>query len=217
MLKKSSVFLKRKFRQNFKEQLCKKDIRLLKNKNFVIISNNCWGGALYQWYKRSYNSPFIGMFIYGPCYLKLLSNFEYYMQQKLQFVTASHYPDRAATYPIAKLGDIEIHFTHYNSVEEAKTKWERRTARMLSETNIDDYYFKICDRERVTKEHILEFHKLPYKNKISFALNNYDALKQEKHIKVTESHKNNKKYVPNGKKLFKLTFLYFDVNTWILS
>jgi len=217
MLRKSNVFLKRKFRQNFKEQLSKKDIALLKDKDFVVISNNCWGGALYQWYKRPYNSPFIGLFLYGPCYLKLLSNFEHYMQQQLEFVTSSTYPDRAVTYPIAKLDDIEIHFTHYDSETEAKTKWERRTSRMLSETNIDDYYFKICDRERVTKAHILQFHKLPFKNKISFALNDFDGLQIENHIKVYESHKNNKKYVPNGKKLFKLTFLYVDVNKWFLK
>jgi len=217
MLRKSKVFLRRKFRQNFKEQFSKKDIALLKDKNFVIISNNCWGGSVYQWYKRPYNSPFIGLFLYGPCYLKLLSNFEHYMQQKLQFVSTSEYPDRAVSYPIAKLDDIEVHFTHYKTEAEVNTKWERRTARMLEETNIDNYYFKICDRERVSKEHLLEFHKLPYKNKISFGINEIDTLKAENHIKVHESHKNNKKFVPNGKKMFKLTFMYFNMNKWFLN
>ncbi|WMI65624.1 DUF1919 domain-containing protein [Aestuariibaculum sp. YM273] len=217
MIRESSVFIKRKFREKFKNVINKKDIELLKDKNFVIVSNNCWGGTAYQWYERPYNSPFVGLFLYGPCYLKLLNNFEYYMNQKLEFVSSSNYPDRELTYPLAKLDDIEVHFTHYETENEAREKWERRTERMLQETNLDNYYFKICDRERTTKEHLLEFHKLPFKNKVSFSIKDYKELKGKKHITVIESHKKNKKYVPNGKKMFKLTFLYFNLNNWLLN
>jgi uncharacterized protein (DUF1919 family) len=83
MIRKANVFIKRKFRKIFQNQLNVKDIRLLKDKNFVIISDNCWGGEVYQWFKRPYNSPFIGLFLNGPCYIKLLSNFDYYMNQEL--------------------------------------------------------------------------------------------------------------------------------------
>ncbi len=217
MYGRCSVFLKRKFRQYFKSLLCVRDISLLKDKNFVIVSNNCWGGSLYQWYKRPYNSPFVGLFLYGPCYLKLLANFEHYMKQKLQFVLESEYPDRPITYPLAKLDDIEVHFTHYDSREEAKLKWERRVSRMQEEQNMDNYYFHICDRERVTKQHLLEFHKLPYKNKISFAIYNHEGLESSNHFKVLQQTKGEKKNVPNGRKLFKLTFLYLDVNKWLLG
>ncbi|GAA4306389.1 DUF1919 domain-containing protein [Aestuariibaculum suncheonense] len=217
MIRESSVFIKRKFREKFKSVINKRDIALLKDKNFVIISNNCWGGTAYQWYERPYNSPFVGLFLYGPCYLKLLNNFEYYMTQELEFVSSSFYPDRELTYPLAKLDDVEIHFTHYETEEEAKEKWKRRTERMLQETNLDNYYFKICDRERTTKEHLLEFHQLPFKNKLSFSIKDHKELRGKRHIKVLESHKKNKKYVPNGKKMFKLTFLYFNLNNWLLT
>lgn len=217
MVRKGKVFIKRKVRHKLKNFLSKKDIASLKNKNFVIISNNCWGGSLYRWYKRPYNTPFVGLFLYGPCYIKMLSNFEYYLMKELKFVPTSKYPDRPKDYPVALLDDIEIHFTHYESEEEAKTKWKRRVSRMLLEKNFDKYFFKICDRERVSKEHLLAFHKLPFKNKISFAISDYSELKNENHIKVYESDKNNKKFVPNGKKLFKLTFLYFKLNKWLLN
>ena len=215
MVRKSSVFIRRKLRHGFKRVLSKKDSKALRDINFVIISNNCWGGALYQWYGRPYNSPFIGLFLYGDCYMKLLTNFEYYVKQELKFVEKSKYPDRSKTYPLALLDDVEVHFTHYKTEAEAKTKWDRRRLRMLEETNFDNYFFKICDRERVTKEHLLQFHKLPYKNKVSFAITDYPELNNKNHVKIIESHKNNNKFVPNGKKLFKLTFIYFKLNKWL--
>ncbi|TXG39203.1 DUF1919 domain-containing protein [Seonamhaeicola maritimus] len=216
MVRKTKVFVKRKVRKTFENVYSKKDIECLGEKPFVVISNNCWGGALYRWYKRPYNSPFVGLFLYGPCYMKMLSNFEHYIKQELIFIDNSKYPDREKTYPLALLDDVEVHFTHYDSELEAKTKWERRVSRMLEENNFDNYFFKICDRERVTKEHILAFHKLPLKNRISFAKYDDSELVNENHIKVKERQKK-KKHVPNGKKMFQLTFLYFDLNEWLLN
>lgn len=217
MLKKISIFSKRKVRQVFKKRLNKKDIAFLKNSNFVLISNNCWGGAAYQWFERPYNSPFIGLFLYGPCYIKLLQNFDEYMHQKLIFISESKYPDRKLTYPLATLNDVEIHFTHYATEEEAKSKWERRTLRMLEEKNRDHYFFKICDRERVTNKILEEFHQLPFKNKISFSVKNLSTLKNKNHFKIHNTDRKNKDHVPNGKKLFKLTNNYFDLPKWLYS
>jgi len=217
MIRKANVFIKRKFRKIFQNQLNVKDIRLLKDKNFVIISDNCWGGEVYQWFKRPYNSPFIGLFLNGPCYIKLLSNFDYYMNQELNFVTDTKYPRLKASYPIALLDDVEIHFLHYKNNEEAKSKWNRRTERMFKETNKDNYYFKACDIDHGSKETFEQFHQLPFKNKVSFGINNYESLKDKNHIKIEESYNNNGKSVPNGVKLYKLTFLYFNITKWLIN
>jgi uncharacterized protein (DUF1919 family) len=215
MIRKFKVFIFRKFRKIFHSAICQRDIRTLKDKNFVIISNNCWGGEVYNWYKRPYNSPFIGLFLNGPCYIKLLSNFNYYMSKELKFVTTTKYPRLNTTYPIAVLDDIEIHFLHFKNEEEAKAKWKRRTERMLQEKNLDNYYFKICDIDHGTKEIFEKFHKLPFKNKVSFGIKNYKSLENKNHIKIEESYKNNGLHVPNGVKLYKLTFLYYNLNTWL--
>ena len=211
------VFCKRKYREVFKEIISKKDIALLKDKNFVIISDNCWGGTLYQWYKRPYNSPFVGTGIYGDCYIKLLLNFDYYMSQDLNFINKSKYPDRELDYPLGLLDDIEIHFRHYNNQKDAEKKWERRKNRMLLETDRNNYYFKICTAWSANEEHIEKFHQLPFKNKISYSLNNIDSIKPENHIRVLERDKKQKSKIPNGKKLFKLTFLYINLNKWFLE
>ena len=210
-------FVQRKVRDRYKQHFSKKDIKDLADKPFVIISNNCWGGEVYQWYQRPYNSPFIGLFIYGPCYHKLLNNFDHYMDQPLEFIEKSKYPEphRDWEYPIARLDDIEIHFSHYKSKEEALEKWERRKRRMKEVTDKDDYYFKICDRDGNDK-FMKSFHELPYRNKISYALPENVKLERDNHLIL--KHRDKKQpTVPNGKKQFKLTFLYFDLHQWLKS
>ena len=213
--RKINVFIKRKIRYTFKSYYSKKDKDALKNTNFVIVSDNCWGGSVYQWLDRPYNSPFIGIGIYGDCYIKLLSNFDFYINQKLHFVNKSKYPERELNYPLAKLGDIEIHFRHYKNKEEAKIKWERRTKRMLEETNRDNYYFKICNAWSANEENFKKFHQLPLKNKLSFHIDEKSTIETNAHIKILERNKNKKNDIPNGVKLFKLTFMYVDLMLWL--
>ncbi|MBT8316874.1 MAG: DUF1919 domain-containing protein [Lutibacter sp.] len=215
MIRTLTVFFKRKFRRIFKNQLSKKDIKLLKNKNFVIISNNCWGGEVYNWFKRPYNSPFVGLFLHGPCYIELLSHFDYYMSLDLTFVKSSKYLKTDPNYPVGKLNDIEIHFLHYKDEEEAFSKWERRKKRMFDETSKNNYFFKICDLNEGTEEIFNKFHKLPFKNKVSFSIHKFSFLKNKNHIKIKESFKSKGITVPNGVKLYKITFLYFDIPNWL--
>mgnify|MGYP003885258989 CR=1 FL=1 len=108
MFRKLYVFVSRKFRSLFKDYFRNKDIEIVKDHEFVIISNNCWGGSAYQWYRRPYNTPFVGLFIYGSCYLKLLNNFEYYMAQKLSFTTKSKYPSTGKTYRSPSKSKISV-------------------------------------------------------------------------------------------------------------
>lgn len=215
--RKIFVFIKRKYRVYFKKSILKKEKELLKNTNFVIIADNCWGGAVYQWYERPYNSPFAGVGIYGECYLKLLSNFDFYMRQKLVYITKSKYKHRELTYPLALLGDIELHFTHYKTKEESKIKWERRTERMLKVTDKDNYYFKICDAWKADETLFKKFHNLPFKNKISFTQKDKKSFDIPSHVGITERNKDDKTIVPNGVKLFKISFLYFDITNWLLN
>jgi len=214
ILRKSLVFGRRKFRVLLKKHYSKKDIELLKDKNFVIVSDNCWAGSVYQWLERPYNTPFVSIGFYGDCYIKLLSNFDYYMKLPLNFIEESKYKNREITYPLAKLDDVELHFTHYNSVEEAKTKWERRTARMLEETNKDNYIFKMCDAWYASEQNFKDFNDLPFKNKLSFSTKEYKQLNLNNHYQILERDKKDKNKVPNGVKLFKLTFIYLNLFKW---
>nr|WP_281503869.1 DUF1919 domain-containing protein [Arenibacter sp. F26102] len=214
MFRDLEFFIRRKTRYCFRVYFAFRDRCRLKNNDFGIISNNCWGGCMYQWLGLPYNSPFVGLFLYGPCYIKLLNRFDYYLRQELDFKTVSKYKDREIGYPMAFLDDIEVHFTHYDSKEEALRKWNRRKERLLKNDH-QNWFFMICDRERVDDEIIKEFHQLPFKNKVSFGLDAVDGLDNHQHIKVPHRDRSKQDNVPHGRKLFQITFMFMDVIHWL--
>lgn len=209
------VFLKRKVRQLFKGYFAKRDQTSLLKKDFVIVSRNCWGSQIYQELNIPYNTPFVGLFFYGPCYMKLLKNFDRYMAMEPIFVAVSKYKDAKNDYPIGVLDDIEIHFQHYQSEQEAADKWHRRKSRMITHGNKDNYFFMICDRRGVTPNDLVDFHGLPFKNKLSFSINPLVGEKRAEHIILRQQSNDKRTFVVNGKKLYKQTFLYFDVIQWL--
>ncbi len=182
------------------------------NKQFVIISNNCWGAEIYRSLGLEYNTPFVGLFIYGPDYLKLLKRLDYYLSLELCFTKKSNWTGSAMNYPIGKLEDIEIHFVHYINKEEAKTMWERRLTRMQKVKNRNNYYLKICDRDLASTDIIKGFHKLPYKNKISFGISKMD---NDCHIVIKENEEN--KTVPQGLVLYNISHNYVDIFKWVTT
>jgi len=147
----------------------------IKDKPFVILSNNCWGYELYGSTGREYNTPFIGLFLMPECYLRFLENFEACIASELRFTNESRYYDKPKSYPIGVLEPgIEIHFLHYASEKEARDKWNRRVARMKLALNLGaEIFCKLCDCEGCTSEHLARFHRLDFKYKISIGLQNF--------------------------------------------
>lgn len=178
-----------------RKYVCFKKRRKLKYKDFSILSNNCWGGFIYQEFDFPYTSPTIGLFIYEKDYVKFLSNIKYYCSLPLEFIDLkdSRYYNKVTengtkeiTYPIARLDDVEIFFMHYHSKEEAIEKWERRKKRV----NFDRLLVKMSERTDCDLETIKSFLELPYNNKICFTENEYNF---ENCIKIEELSELNKK------------------------
>ena len=183
--------------------LYRKSRKKLQNRNFTIISDNCWGGRVYQELGIQYNSPFIGLFIMSPDYLKLVKNLRYYMSQELVFIENSKYTDKT-TYPIGLLADIEIHFLHYSSEEEARSKWNRRKERM----NWNNLFFKFNDNDKCNNELIKEFDDLDYNSKVIFSSKKYNDVKSLIYFKERE----NIGFVGEDLKIYRK---YFDVVDWL--
>lgn len=196
----------------FKKLISSIDQKKYANRDFVIISNNCWGAEIYKRLNKPYNTPFVGLFLFGPDYLKLLQNFDHYLDDELQFVEQSKWVTGILDYPVALLKDVEIHFMHYKDKEEAREKWSRRLNRMKKVADKNNYYFKICDRDFATSEVLLSFHQLPFKNKLSFGASN---LNVKDHITIKEAR--NQDMVPDGVKLYKTSYKYIDVLKWLNS
>ncbi len=214
-LTETEIFIKRKIRQYFPGYFQEKAQGRLRSRDFVIISRNCWGGQVYQWLGLPYNTPFVGLYLFGPCYLKLLKEFDRYMAEELTFVKESKYYEGPRPYPVGMLDDIEIHFEHYADEAEARSKWQRRKARMLAQTDKSRYFFTICERREVGEQGMEAFHELPFQNKLSFGYSELPGRREKEHIRLFAPAKIKSPGSPNGKKLFKLTFLYLDVVHWL--
>lgn len=152
---------------------CEARRKQLKYTDFTIISNNCWGGLVYQYFGLQYATPTIGLFMMDDDYIKFLENLDYYLSQPLVFISHAESKYRGQlqrettakdSYPIAVLDDIEVHFMHYKSAEEAQSKWEYRKRRI----NKERLLVKMSQRSSDDLTILERFDKLPYKNKICF-------------------------------------------------
>lgn len=180
----------------------------ISDKSFTIFSNDCYGGEIYYWLKLPYNTPFVGLMLMVPCYIKFLKNPQFYFAQELLFIEDSKYKDinqgrKKKKYPIGLLSDIEVHFLHYNSLEDAKLKWERRKQR-INWKNIKVKF--AMDKDYASEEHLYEFEKLTYSAKVSFSKIEY---------KFSTSNIVIPSYSPDALRLFRESLLYFDLSIWL--
>ena len=181
----------------------------LSNHNFTIISNNCWGGMIYESYNLEKQTPTVGLYIMPSDYIQFISNIREYLKMKLEFIKPedSKYYDklkndpRFGTYPIGKLNNIEIMFLHYKSEEEAIEKWKRRVNRI----NWNRIIYKFNDQNGCSDEDINKFLKLPYENKVFITVK---KVKSDKAMIFRVHQLFNKKFVyssmePFGNKITK--------------
>ena len=166
------VIINSKIKLNNKRTI-HKNRKKLNNKNFTIISNNCWGGMVYQKYGLQYLSPTIGLFFLGKDFVKLAGDWKSYINKQLKFIKwedSKYFGElkESEPFPIALLGDIEVYFMHYRSKEEAQEKWNRRLKRI----NPEHMLFKLSQREGCDTDDIKEFLSIPNINKLCFSYEN---------------------------------------------
>lgn len=138
----------------------------LKNKDFSLISSDCNGPFILHDLGMKFNSPTVNLYFMLDDYIKFLQNLDHYLSQKLIF---SDELEAEKGFPVAFLDDIKIFFMHYNSREEAESKWMERAARVNKENLFVMMTFKDSTREDILKE----FEALPYSHKVVFTKNKY--------------------------------------------
>lgn len=185
---KLRIDIREKCNPLFSKFRIKKLKKLNRDTEITIISNNCWGAHVYRFFGIPYNSPTIGLFMYAPDFIKFIYNIKEYVKKELVFIKhedSIHHDElvkvggRNATCPIAKCGDIEIIFLHYNSPQEAKEKWERRVKRI----NWNNMLYKFSEMNNCTEKELIAFDKFPEKKKVVFVTRDYGLQSQVIHKK----------------------------------
>lgn len=155
----------------------------LKNSNFTIISNNCWAGHVYRYFKLGYNTPTIGLYLHAGDYIKFCKNLKHYIDKspEMTFITFedSRYKEDLIAHnnihcPIGVIDDIEIVFLHYKNNQEAYDKWNRRCKRIIW----DNLYFKFSEQNLCDIEHLKQFDQLPFSPKVVFTSKDYGLESQ---------------------------------------
>ena len=77
--------------------------------------------------------------------------------------------DSYKNYPVGRIDDIIINFTHYDSFEEAKKKWNERI-------NYKNLFFIMVEKDGCTEKEIEDFSNLPYRHKLVLTCNKYKNI-----------------------------------------
>ncbi len=150
----------------------RKDIDLsmqskLINKNFSIISQNCIGGILYHELNQQFLSPTINLWMSSSDFIKFCQDLKKNLEADLVEVKDSY-----KNYPVGRIDDIIINFTHYDSFEEAKKKWNERRDRI----NYKNLFFIMVEKDGCTEKEIEDFSNLPYRHKLVLTCNKYKNI-----------------------------------------
>ena len=189
----------------------------LKERDFTIVSNNCWGSHIYQHLGEQYRTPFIGLYVDPECYVRLVNRTRWYLAQDVTFIDESRH-DRVNLFrakqrhrfPIGLIGgDVELQFLHYESPQEALDKWSRRAARVSQDDQ--RFFYKFCDRD-ASLEHLTAFDAAPVAHKVCFVAD--PSVKLQSAVYIPGSRDGQ---VPDGKKLSRISPRYFDAAAWINS
>lgn len=150
----------------------------LKNKNPTIISNSCKGTFMYHDLNLRFNSPTINLFIAAEDYIKFLENMDFYLESELLEDKKNN-----KKYPVGILGDIKIHFMHYENFQIAKSKWEERCNRI----DKNNMYIIMDEGKDCTYDILRRFNELKYKHKVVFTHKFYPEFKSCFYIKGFEN------------------------------
>lgn len=144
----------------------------LYNEDFSLLVPSCAGGHLYHDLGLQFRSPTINLMMFQNEFIDFVLNMEEYLSCELEFFDHEIYDFPCAKIKPKHFNEITIHFTHYNSKEEAKNKWIIRSKRI----NRDNIFVCLSERDGVTKEDIEKLAELKVKGIVVFTCNNYDGI-----------------------------------------
>lgn len=140
-----------KFQRNARRKKLRELRRQLQNPNACLISQNCIGGVFSHDMGLPFLSPTVDLFFSGEDFVRFAQDLPKYLAMEPEMYWQE-------AYPMGKLGDVTIHFMHYDSCKEAKEAWLRRAKRVVPEQVV-----LLCtDMEGFTQETFAQWQQLPY-------------------------------------------------------
>ncbi|MCW2968709.1 MAG: hypothetical protein JWM71_2481 [Solirubrobacteraceae bacterium] len=199
-------------REALAERVGRAQRRRLRNLTFSLVANDCWGGEAHRVLGLPYRSPFAGLMIMAPCYLRILADLPRALAGEIVPVERSRYDAinrmrpswGASPYPIGVIEDLdaEVHFLHYPSFGEAVEKWQRRAARV----DLENLFVVLtADKSYCTEDTVNAFTALPFEQKLLLSARAYGVPNEV----VVDG------YSTHAVRLFRRTLAQYDVVEWL--
>ncbi len=151
-----------------------KYFRLLNNP-ISIISNNCWGGIVYNTLHLECMSPFKNLFVEDADYIKLLRKLDYYLKCNPVFGGYDIDTHSHERYPVLVLDDVRIHCNHEKDPKTAIKNWNRRVRKV----NYNNLFIEMYTEN---KQMAIDFLSTTRSEK-TYCLSTYD-IKDKRNIKL---------------------------------
>lgn len=146
-----------------------------------------WGGVVSHELGLRFNSPTVNLWFKPEEFIRFLSRLEYYLYDCK--ICMDENISNQYGYPVGKLDDINVYFTHYESFEQAERKWNERLQRI----NMDNLYIIMVEKDGCTEEDIFAFENLKYNHKVIFTAKEYPQYCSTYYIPRSEVDENNVK------------------------
>lgn len=122
-LKKQPKRVKNRLLREKQNACIRRQRKQLRAQEVSLISQNCIGGVFYHDMQQQFLSPTVNLFFTAEEFVRFVQDLPRYLAMEPEM----HWDEE---FPIGKLGDVTIHFMHYDTCAQAKDAWQRRKARV---------------------------------------------------------------------------------------
>ena len=147
--------------------MLEKQKKQFQNTSLSVFSSNCVGCVMLHDLGLRFNSPLVNLYMSAKDYIKFLQDPQGYCDMEFQE------KETDLNYPVAMLGDLTLHFVHYESYAEAVEAFKKRAKRI----NYDNLFVIFSERDGCTYEDLKVFDSLPYENKVVFTAHPYEEIR----------------------------------------
>lgn len=136
--------------------------KLIKNP-VTIITDDCWGGYVYNYLGLEFSSPLINTFWDKDEYARFIQEPLFYLQTDLVMIRDGDL--RKGIWPVGRLGEfgkyVQIQFVHSVDFHEAEQQWNRRKKRINQNNILVKMGFGVSDKN--VKTYIDAFERCKYR------------------------------------------------------
>ena len=144
----------------------------LKNRDFTLLAPNCMGGILLHDLGLRFLTPTVNLMMTQTDFLQFVLHLDEYLSGEFIFFQHHEFTCPCAHLHREGLPDVDVHFTHYHTEEEAEKKWHERAERI----NLDNLFVFLEERDGITRADLEKLGELQVRGVLAFTCNPYPDL-----------------------------------------